>query len=212
MPTPGLSGRVLIQRKNLVENAENMLMSMIVRFGELTLGNSAEATEQTALTEVAEEEEYLHATVTEFIQSDLAQDELTLRSPVSRRILEEAISHVGDPNWKALPYFTLHEDLEISRFATFVSEKESPLSTHHKEQYVEEKYRLYEVIPRLLLDYKYAILREQINDVMMQLRNPEVQKNAEQSRHFMQQYMQLMSMERQFAELLGERVVIKAKL
>ena len=47
---------------------------------------------------------------------------------------------------------------------------------------------------------------------MMQLRNPEVQKNAEQSRHFMQQYMQLMSMERQFAELLGERVVIKAKL
>ena len=212
MPTPGLSGRVLIQRKNLVENAENMLMSMIVRFGELTLGNSAEATEQTALTEVAEEEEYLHATVTEFIQSDLAQDELTLRSPVSRRILEEAISHVGDPNWKALPYFTLHEDLEISKFATFVSEKESPLSTHHKEQYVEEKYRLYEVIPRLLLDYKYAILREQINDVMMQLRNPEVQKNAEQSRHFMQQYMQLMSMERQFAELLGERVVIKAKL
>ena len=91
-------------------------------------------------------------------------------------------------------------------------EKESPLSTHHKEQYVEEKYRLYEVIPRLLLDYKYAILREQINDVMMQLRNPEVQKNAEQSRHYMQQYMQLMSMERQFAELLGERVVIKAKL
>lgn len=58
-----------------------------------------------------------------------------------------------------------------------------------------------------MTDLKYAIITQQMKDILQKLQQPEITKNEELSTDLMKQYMQLKNIERQMAQILGERVL-----
>ena len=82
------------------------------------------------------------------------------------------------------------------------------LSSGQRRRYTEDKYRLEELVPRLINDFKHSIVKQQVNALLQQLRDPQVMLDAEKAKDIMKRYMELCAIERQFAQILGDRVVI----
>lgn len=177
---------------------EELLVTLIVRYGALPVYKPEQL-----------EEGESNPNVTEFVAGELEADGLTLRSPLLQRILAEAVAHVAEPDFNPLAYFVGHPDADISRWAANMAEDKYQLSRYHykNKKLVEDKDRLYELAPRLVNDYKHTIVREEMKALLKQLNSPEVAADPARSRSLMEQYMELSGVERQFAQVLGDRVV-----
>ena len=70
-----------------------------------------------------------------------------------------------------------------------------------------EEYRLSDLVPHVLNDYKYALLALEKEKLLLQLRSPSTQADAEAVLKLMQRLVELNEMEIDFAKVLGERVV-----
>lgn len=177
---------------------ERMLVAMIIRYGECPIryaGTEGEA-EQTM-------------SLADFVKGSLEADGLHFATPLFQRILEEACEHSrNDANWQALPYFTRHVEQDISGLASDLAEENFVLSSGQRRRYTEDKYRLEEIVPRLINDFKHSIVKQQVNALLQQLRDPQVMLDAEKAKDIMKRYMELCAIERQFAQILGDRVVI----
>lgn len=195
---------------------EKLLVSMIIRYGNLPM-DVAENTDETD--EIRDEKGTSSPTppfptsktvsVVRYINDDLQADNLKFRTPLYQKILEEAVKcdEIGD-NWEALHYFTQHANPDISRLAAEVGEERFELSSRQKEQYVEEKYRLDEVVPRLLHDFKHSFIKERIRQILVEMRNPLLLQDKKKMQKLMEEFMSLSAVERQFAQVLGDRVVL----
>jgi hypothetical protein len=64
-------------------------------------------------------------------------------------------------------------------------------------------------INRLLLDYKYHILNEQIQSIVKQMSLPEVVNDIAKSTSLIQQFVSLTAVSRDMAKQLGDRVIQK---
>lgn len=177
---------------------EELLVTLIVRYGALPVYKPEQL-----------EEGESNLNVTEFVAGELEADGLTLRSPLMQRILAEAVAHVAEPDFDPLAYFVGHPDADVSRWAANMAEDKYQLSRYHykNKKLVEDKDRLYELAPRLVNDYKHTIVREEMKALLKQLNSPEVAADPARSRSLMEQYMELSGVERQFAQVLGDRVV-----
>lgn len=194
---------------------EKLLITMVIRYGEMPMYvvgvpvSEAAADSQTEGT-ATPTDEVQTISVAHYIRDDLANDGLTLSTPLYARIVDEAARCVeADAEWKALPYFIQHPDAEVSALAADVGLDNFELSTRQREQYVEEKYRLDDVVPRLLHDFKHSIIKERLRQLLNELRNPQLQSEPVRYEALMRNYMELSAIERQFAQVLGDRVVLK---
>lgn len=177
---------------------EELLVTLIVRYGVLPVYKPEQL-----------EEDEENVNVTEFVAGELANDELTLRSPLLQRILAEAVEHAREPDFNPTAYFINHPDADVSRWAANMAEDRYQLSRYHykNQKLVEDKDRLYELAPRLVNDYKHTIVREQMKALLKELGSPEVVAAPERYKALMEEYMGLSEVERQFAQVLGDRVV-----
>ena len=75
--------------------------------------------------------------------------------------------------------------------------------------YVDDKYRLDDLVPRILHDYKHSIVKEQLKHLLTELRNPQLMTDPEKAKQLMQQYMEISMIERELAKVLGDRVILK---
>ncbi len=176
---------------------ERALTTMIIRYGgcpvRCTPGNdTSNATLPLAL----------------YVKQCLEADEIMFATPLYKRILQEASNKAEtEETWQSLPFFLRHTDAEICRLASELAEDQFELSSEQRKQYTSDQYRLEEIIPRMLNDYKHSIIKSHVNSLLEQLRNPEVMNNSERSRTLMKQYMEASAVERQFARVLGDRVI-----
>lgn len=188
------AAKILGIDKELAE--EKLLISMVIRYGEAKMGGDME-------------DDGSGLSVTRYIADDLQAEELTFRSPLYERILKEALDmQEHEESWRALPYFIQHPDPEISRLAAEVGEDRFMLSTRQREQYIDDQYRLNEVVPRLLHDFKHSLVKERLKDLLLQLRDPKVMKDSARAQELMHEFMELSAIERKFAQVLGDRVVL----
>lgn len=176
-----------------------MLLALVIRYGECPLHVTTSNTGEEGYTQP----------VASYIAQSLAVDEVELELPLHRRILEEALLHSNEEGWQALPYFTLHHDIAVASLATDLSEENFLLSSRQKMQYVEEKYRLDEIVPRVIHDYKHQILQKRLKELLTKLRNPDLASTSEEAKKLMREYMELSAVERAFAKVLGDRVVLR---
>lgn len=190
------------------DDAENMLVALVVKYGEMPMLIDNEET-QSERPQEDESERGSTITVAEYIGLSLEQDGIILQNPVNQKILCEAMAHIHKEGWTARSYFTLHQDATISGVATEMSEDKFILSKHQQELYVPEQYRLDEVVPRILNDYKHKLLKNKLNQMLNNLKNPEKQLSQEQAASMMQEYMRLVEIERRFASMLGDRVLLR---
>lgn len=179
---------------------EEMLASLVVKFGNMYI--DALRTESSANSEG-------QVTVAAFIEDSLKSDGLTLTTPLLNQILTEALRLSANKEWESLPYFLNHPDPQISKFAAMVGQDNFILSSRQREQYVEDKYKLDDIVPRILHDYKHAVIKGQLQQILIQLRNPQLQTDTLKAESLMKEYMQLSQIERKLAKVLGDRVVLK---
>ena len=187
---------------------ERILISLVIRYGNLPMDVTS-APDSHDVSTKADNAQWQQVCVAQYINNDLNADGLALRNELYKKVMNEALQHCVQPEWSALPYFLNHPDPEISQLATDVGQDNFILSSKQREMYVDDKYRLDDLVPRILHDYKHSIVKEQLKHLLTELRNPQLMTDPEKAKQLMQQYMEISMIERELAKVLGDRVILK---
>lgn len=164
--------------------------------------------------------------VAPYVYDTLAADEITLQNPlyqtilteaanladeayaVRRKMIESGTDHKDAPSFfDALNYFRLHSNIAIVEEAERLTDDRYMLSTSQSKMYTPDERRLYDIIPRLVNDYKHAVLGLEREELMGRIRMMEVQNNPDELRRVMERLQELRVVEAAFAKELGGRVV-----
>lgn len=152
----------------------------------------------------------LPISVAEYISMDLAQDGLQFQNPTHRKLLVEIENEIQKPNFSSERYFLSHPDPSISRMAADMISERYRLSKSNEQALVKDEERLHELIPHLLIDFKLAILEEDMKQTIQQLNLPEVAKDAQKAMEVMKHYKELTETLKEMAKRAGDRVILKA--
>lgn len=186
------------REKLIFYEKEQLLIKTLIRYGERVMCYIE--TEENAETPL---------TVIEYISMDLKQDELEFHNPLHRRILAEAEAHLHDVNFTAERYFMAHPDPTISRLAADMINDRYQLSKSNFQAITKDEERLHELVPHQLLDFKFAILDEDMKFTLQALSKPEITSNPEKCLEVMAHYKELSELQKAMAKHAGDRVVLK---
>lgn len=178
---------------------ERMILQMVVRYGERVMCN---------VTNDAGEE--VPVTVIEYVVGDLQEDELAFHNPLHRQMLAEAVEHVHQEGFVAERYFLAHPDPVISRLSVELVSNRYQLSKYHSkgQKIVTDEERLYELVPTLMISFKYAIVSEEMKHIMLALQDPATIQDEEKCNSLMKRYAGLHEVKSLMAKRLGDRVVV----
>lgn len=175
---------------------ERMILTLVTRYGEQLIdGQDAEGNPtQTPLAA--------------FVQGDLDYDGIQLRSPLYAKMLALASQHASAPNFVASKFLMNNQDEDISREAADLISDRYQLSSGNQMTQTEEELKV-TYLSRLLLDYKNAIIEEELRQCNADLNRPEVKNDLNHLMDTMRRIKELSEIQRQLAKLLGDRVVVK---
>ena len=159
--------------------------------------------------ESEEGEENTPLTVIEYIALGLKQDELQFHNPLHRKLLAEAEEKLHQNNFCSERYFLSHTDEAISRLAIEMVSDRYLLSKSNEQAIIKDEERLHEIIPHLLIDFKLAILEEDMKQTVQQLSLPEIAQDTQKTMSIMTHYKELTLLLKEMAKRAGDRVVIK---
>ena len=174
---------------------EKSIMTLLVRYGEKNIDM------------MADDGQVVKMSVAEFVMGSLADDDLHFRHPLYEKMLQEVAQHVEESDFVAKNFLMSSPDLEISRMASDLMSDKYQLSKG--QQMADEESLVGSYINRLLLDYKYHILNEQIQSIVKQMSLPEVVNDIAKSTSLIQQFVSLTAVSRDMAKQLGDRVIQK---
>ncbi|MBQ7162705.1 MAG: DNA primase [Bacteroidales bacterium] len=190
------------QAANSMHDYEKNLLRMIVRYGERSLFT---------------EEDGHTVSVLEYIMEELQIDQVTFSDPCYRKMYEEACQHISDPNFVAERYFLQHQDSQVSLTAAelvtdryelskiYLPEDNDSMSFRKKVKREEDM--LGELIPHLIEDWKYKILKDKIKEAMQQIKQAQRSGDNQAVMKWMTTYRDLRETEKVFAKALGERII-----
>lgn len=191
----------MLERKRAGEEQEMLLMRLLVRYGERVLYED-EPDDGSAAVPV---------TVAEFVHDSLEEDAMPLQVPLHLRMLSELLEHMGDPNFSSERYFIQHPDPEISALAVDLATDRNVLSRLYTESGVEgvdESERLFELAPRLVMDYKNALIADELNGLIRSLRGMD-SGAGEELKTTLQRIKELQDIRNCMERRLGDRVVLR---
>ncbi|UVV76350.1 DNA primase [Bacteroides fragilis] len=179
---------------------ERLIIQMIVRYGEKVMCNLTD-----------EEGNEVLVTVVEYVINDLKEDELAFHNPLHRRILSEASEHIHDQEFASERFFVAHPDPKISTIATELASDRYQLSKYHSktQKLVTDEERLYEMVPMLMINFKNAIVAEELKHIMYALQDPSIANDNAQCDAVMQRYKEMKEIQNLMAKRLGDRVVLR---
>ena len=178
---------------------EQLIMQILIRYGERVMCNITN-----------EDGQDMPITVIEYITNDLKQDELSFHNALHRTILSDATVHIHDNNFVSERYFLAHPSPEISRLAAELASDRYQLSKYHSksQRIVSDEERLYEIVPHLMIDFKSAIIKEELKHILRALQDPENMKEENKYLEIMKRYKGLHEVQGAMAKRQGDRVVI----
>ena len=179
---------------------ERLIIQMIVRYGEKVMCNLTD-----------EEGNEVPVTVVEYVINDLKEDELAFHNPLHRRILSEASEHIHDQEFASERFFVAHPEPKISTIATELASDRYQLSKYHSktQKLVTDEERLYEMVPMLMINFKNAIVAEELKHIMYALQDPSIANDNAQCDAVMQRYKEMKEIQNLMAKRLGDRVVLR---
>jgi DNA primase len=193
---------------------ELQLIQLVIRYGQLpTIVQQTEvetpwsAAKKTQTTEIIADSPL----VAPYILEELSNDDIHLQVYKHQQILEEAAQHTleNPETFNSRDYFITHPDQEINRLAAELADDRYPLSIEQQKAYVPEEKRLVDIVPRVINDYKHAILGVQKEEVLLALRQPELQQQPDKMNELLRQLIEINELEKQFAKVLGDRVLVR---
>lgn len=191
IPVEGNENKVFFQR-------EKSLIKMIIRYGEKVMCYVEN-----------EEQEQVPYKVIEFIAASLKEDDLQFHNPLHRKILNEAVAHEKDAQFTSERFLLTHPDPEINKLAADMVSERYQLSKYHSksQKIISDEERLYELIPRLLVDFKLSIVEEEMKHTLLALTQPEIAGNPEKTKEIMERYKTLHQTQMLMARNAGDRIV-----
>lgn len=179
---------------------ERLILQTVVRYGERIMCNLTD-----------EEGNEIPVTVIEYVMNDLKEDDLAFHNPLHRQILSEAATHLHNPNFVAERYFLTHPDPVISKLSVDLINVRYQLSKYHSksQKIVTDEERLFELVPMLMINFKYAIVSEELKHMLYALQDPALAHDEEKCNALMQRYNDLREVQSLMAKRLGDRVVLR---
>lgn len=182
-------------REHAAPATELLLAQLIVRYGEKIICEAEDG-----------EGNAVPLSVTEFIFYSLTQDGLAFAQPLAQVVLDKAMKHVHDEGFVAEKYFLSHRNQQLSQAAFQLCMDKEELSKYHSrdQQLVPDSSRLLELTTHVLADMKLSIVRQKINNIMVDMKNPAMKS---QQRELLVRFKELKDAESRLAKECGDRVL-----
>ena len=157
----------------------------------------------------------------EYILQELQRDGLSLTVPVFRTILDEAVTHLNEPDFRPEIYFLSHPDAEVSRVAMRLADdryrtpEASPVDTEQltaDEQEEAHRKRMKELERAVVHDLfalKGAYLLRRIADVNLRIKALQSEGRIDEAIELMKEQKQLNEIKVALSRELGERIILK---
>ncbi len=182
----------------IMESKERELVRAVVRYGEQRLN-------------IPDGEKTVSLSVASYISQAMLQDGLQFTNPLYARILAMALDEEQNESFVAERFFLSHPEEPVNALAFDLATDKEQLSKLHEKKaskYDEPKKVIVpELVSHLLTDYKLEIVKQQLDQLMSQLRQPEVMQDKEQYTQLMTRFMQLKDIEKRLSQIRGDRVI-----
>lgn len=192
---------------SVVDTETRNLLKVMVRYGERTLFSLEDGSNQT---------------VGEFILQELGIDHIVFENPLYNEFIEEYRQHQHDTDFIAEKFFKFHPNSALSQLAiNLITEKYTLSKIHYRFQVSEnakikeveiptDADRLYELVPRLILELKNSLLEEHIRQTVLKLKHAcEQKEDMSKIKELMDYCDALNTIKRDLAKSLGDRVINK---
>ena len=175
---------------------EKMIISLVTRYGEQLIESEDENGDP------------MQITLAEYVHTDLSSDNLSLRSPLYAKMLSVTCNHIHDEGFVAHKFLINNQDEDISREAADLISDRYQLSSGNQMTQTEEEQKV-TYLSRLLLDYKNAIIEEELKQYNADLTCPEIKNDITKMLDTMRRVKELGNIQRRLAKFLGDRVVVR---
>jgi DNA primase len=186
--------------KDIYDLYERNILKQIVRYGALELGQDKN-----------EDGSIYSVSVTEYILGDLEEDGIQFENVLYRKLLQEAREHYKTPGYNPERLFLNHRDPEISLLAADLVSEPYELSKYHSRYQTLEKdeNKLDELIPRVLQDLKYAIVKNKATQLEESIKKAQREKNDDEIQRITRELLEIYDIKCDLGKRLGERIVVR---
>ncbi len=190
------------------KKVERLIAQLIVRDGEKIIFNDV----------VDDNGNHFQLTVAQYIDLTLQADGLHFQNEIFNRILTEAASHAGDPDFKAETYFISHEDIDVSQVATQLSndryrlpeqseKPEGELSEGERKRVeIDAQDRLREQTEHLIRDFQMDYLDHRAKELQQQIAASV--SEPEKMRALMEEFKEVQGLRSALAKKLGNNIIL----
>ena len=171
-----------------------LLIREVIRHGEEIIYDGIET----------EDGQTISLNVAQYISYDLGQDNLSFANPLYNQVLDEAVAHSGEPNFKAEQYFTNHPDINISQLAT-----QQVIDRHQlggRFVMPEREGSLRQRVVHLIMDFRLDIVEARLKEIQQLLR--QASGDMERVMQLMQEYKNTQELRDALARRLGSDLVV----
>ncbi|MCE1155290.1 MAG: DNA primase [Bacteroidales bacterium] len=182
------------------ENEERNLLLALIRYGRMDMQDPMERKQHPQVQLVAD-----------YIYEEINRDGLEMSVGIHQQILKEYEMRWQDEQFNAEKYFLYHKDEAVARLAAdMLTEKYTLSKIHSKIKKIEtEAERLHEVVPRLMYEYKNALLLELIRDGLSRLKQATETRDDAGAEEIARELNELNELKRQLAQHLGARIITR---
>lgn len=186
---------------------EQMIIKMVIKHGSDILYRNVED----------EDGNLIDLTLAQFLDYNLSADSLTFSNDIFTRILREAVEHSTEEGFDSEQYFIHHDDIEVSRLATTLSEEryrlsaptadDENLSDIERQQQEETRIeRLRLQLDHLLNDFRMDMTEHKLKDLQRQIATPGTP--TDEIMRLMAEYKDTQMLRNQLAKKLGNNIIV----
>ncbi|MCI6839268.1 MAG: DNA primase [Prevotella sp.] len=186
---------------------EQMIIKMVIKHGSDILYRNVED----------EDGNLIDLTLAQFLDYNLSTDSLTFSNDIFTRILQEAVEHSTEEGFDSEQYFIHHDDIEVSRLATTLSEEryrlsaptadDENLSDIERQQQEETRIeRLRLQLDHLLNDFRMDMTEHKLKDLQRQIATPGTP--TDEIMRLMAEYKDTQMLRNQLAKKLGNNIIV----
>ena len=172
---------------------EELIVQSIIRDGEKVIFEHVEM----------DDGGFVDLTVAQYVSYDLGQDDIRFHNELYNQILEEAVAHSGEPDFKAETYFMHHPDVRICNLAAQLA-----IDTHQLGKNFQVKERegsLRQHVLHLVLDLRMDIVEHRLKELKAQMR--QVGSDMDRIKELMEEFKETQELRNALAQQLGNDLV-----
>ena len=173
---------------------ERMLIKSVIRDGEKVIFDQVATADGGTTT----------LTAAQYIAYDLGQDGLTFHNDLYNQILQEAVAHSGEADFKAESYFMQHPDINISSLAARLAIDRHQLGKSF--QVKEREGSLKQHVLHLVLDLRLDIVEKRLKEIQAQLK--QAGSDMARIKTLLEEYKDTQQLRDALARKLGNDIVV----